>query len=52
MVIHLPREAEHGIFEKIVSDRRHISHVTRLREKEELQKMKPFLREGYEYSVS
>jgi hypothetical protein len=52
LAIHLPRAAKHELFEKVVSDRRHVSHVARLREIRELESMKPFLREAYEYSVT
>jgi hypothetical protein len=37
---------------KVGSDRRHVTHVAKLRAMEELEAMKPFLREAYEHSVS
>lgn len=52
LVIHLPRRAEHALFEKVVSDRRHVSHVVKVRQTRELGEMKPFLREAYESSLS
>lgn len=52
LVIHLPRKAEHKLFIKVASDRRHVSHVAKLRAMEELESMKPFLREAYEHSIS
>jgi predicted transport protein len=52
LAIHLPRRARHRLFIKVGSDRRHVSHVARLRAVEELEAMKPFLREAYEYSLS
>lgn len=52
LAIHLPRKAEHAMFEKVVSDGRQVSHVARLREKESLEVMKPFLSEAYQHSVS
>jgi hypothetical protein len=52
LAIHLPRKAEHKLFLKSVSDRRHVTHVAKLRAMGELQSMKPFLREAYEHSIS
>lgn len=52
LAIHLPRKAEHKLFMKVGSDRRHVTHVAKLRAMEELEAMKPFLREAYEHSVS
>jgi predicted transport protein len=52
LVIHLSRHAQHALFEKIVSDRRHVSHVVKLRDRRELQEMKPLLREAYQHSLS
>jgi len=44
LAIHLPRTEEHKLFVKVGVDRRHVTHVTKLRSLEELQAMKPFLR--------
>jgi len=52
LAIHLPREAKHALFIKIASDRKHVSHVAKLHDLVELETMKPFLREAYEYSIS
>jgi len=52
LVIHLPRQAEHPLFEKVVSDTRHVSHVVKLRGSPELQAMEPFLREAYRHSLA
>jgi hypothetical protein len=52
LAIHLPKKAEHKLFIKSVSDRKHVTHVAKLRTMEELHSMKVFLREAYEYSVS
>jgi predicted transport protein len=52
LVIHLSRRVEHVLFEKIVADRRQISHVVKLHDARELQEMKPILREAYQRSVS
>jgi hypothetical protein len=52
LAIHLPRKAEHQLFMKVAADRRHVTHVAKLRVVEELELMKPFLREAYEYSIS
>ena len=52
LAIHLSRKAEHRLFMKVGSDRRHVTHVAKLRAIEELESMKPFLREAYEHSIS
>ncbi len=52
LAIHLPRTAEHKLFIEVGSDRRHVTHVAKLRAMEELESMKPFLREAYEHSIS
>ena len=52
LAIHLPRKAEHKLFMKVGSDRRHVTHVAKLRAIEELESMKPFLREAFEHSIS
>jgi predicted transport protein len=52
LAIHLPRKAEHKLFIKVGSDRRHVTHVAKLHAIEELESMKPFLREAYEHSLS
>lgn len=52
LAVHLSREAKNPLFMKIVSDRKHVTHVAKLRHMEELESMKPFLREAYEKSVA
>jgi len=52
LVIHLSRRAQHTLFEKVVSDRRQVSHVVKLRDKRGLDEMKPLLREAYLHSMS
>jgi predicted transport protein len=52
IAIHLSRKAENKLFVKVGSDRRQVTHVAKLHDMEELEAMKPFLREAYEYSIS
>ena len=52
LAIHLSRRVENKLFIKIGSDRRQVTHVAKLHDLEELEIMKPFLREAYEYSTS
>jgi hypothetical protein len=52
LAIHLPRKAEHQLFMKVAADRKHVTHVAKLRAVEELELMKPFLREAYAHSLS
>jgi predicted transport protein len=50
LAIHLSHKAKHSLFEKIVADRRHVTHVAKLRRQADFEDMKPFLREAYEFS--
>ena len=52
LAIHLPQKAENKLFMKVGADRRHVTHVAKLRVVEELELMKPFLRKAYEHSIS
>ena len=52
LAVHLPREAEHPLFIKIGADRKQVTHVAKLHDLDEVESMKPFLREAYEYSIS
>lgn len=52
LAVHLGRKAEHKLFIKVVTDRKHVTHVAKLHVKEELEAMKSFLREAYEHSIS
>jgi predicted transport protein len=52
LAIHLSRQVDHRLFVKIASDRRKVTHVAKLHDMEELNAMKPFLREAYENSIS
>jgi hypothetical protein len=52
LAIHLPRKAEHELFIKIGVDRKHVTHVAKLRTVNELESIKHFLREAYESSIS
>jgi predicted transport protein len=52
LAIHLARKAEHKLFFKVVSDRKQVTHVAKLHDRQELESMEPFLREAYEHSIS
>lgn len=52
LAIHLPRKAEHTLFIKVGADRKQVTHVAKVHDLQELDAMKPFLREAYEYSIS
>ena len=52
LAIHLSRRAKHDLFEKVGAGRRQVTHIVKLRTPKELEAMKPFLREAYEFSVS
>jgi predicted transport protein len=48
LAIHLSREVKHELFTKVAVDRKQVTHVAKLRDLDELEAMKPFLREAYE----
>lgn len=52
LAIHLSRKADHRLFTKVAADRRQVTHVAKIHDMEELDALKPFLREAYEYSIS
>ena len=52
LAIHLPREVTHPLFIKVAPDRKHVTHVAKIRSKEEFETLKPFLREAYEFSIA
>jgi hypothetical protein len=52
LAIHLSREVKHPLFIKVASDRKQVTHVAKLKGMDELEAMKPFLREAYEFSIS
>ena len=52
LAIHLPRKVDHPLFTKVGADRKRVTHVAKIHHMQELNAMKPFLREAYEYSIS
>jgi Domain of unknown function (DUF5655) len=52
LAIHLSRRAENKLFIKIGTNRKQVTHVAMIRDIEELEAMKLFLREAYENSTS
>jgi hypothetical protein len=52
LAVHLSREVKHPLFIKTAADRKQVTHVAKLRAVAEVEAMKPFLREAYEFSVS
>ena len=52
LAVHLSREAKNRLFFKIGSDRKHVTHVAKLHTMDDLETMKPFLREAYQFSIS
>lgn len=52
LAIHLSREAKNPLFMKIAPYRKQVTHVAKLHTMGELETIKPYLREAYEYSVS
>ena len=52
LAIHLPRKVDHPLFTKVGADRKQVTHVAKIHHMQELNAMKPFLREAYEYSIS
>jgi len=52
LAIHLPKKMNSPLFIKVVADRRHVTHVAKIQSGKEFNKLKPFLREAYEFSVA
>jgi predicted transport protein len=52
LAIHLPRQLAHELFVKVVADRRHVTHVVKLQSVKQVQAVKAFLREAYDFSIS
>jgi predicted transport protein len=52
LAIHLPRKARHPLFIKVAADRKHVTHVAKIRSREEFETLKPLLRDAYEFSIA
>jgi predicted transport protein len=52
LAIHLSRKVDSTAFTKVASHGKHVTHVVILRDVKELDAMKPFLSEAYEFSIS
>jgi predicted transport protein len=53
VAIHLSRQVKNDeLFVKVVSDRRHVTHVAKVTTPEELEALKPFLRQAYADSLA
>lgn len=51
MAVHLGRKVDVPIFFKVATDRRFVTHVAKLKTREEFEQMKPLLKEAYEFSM-
>ena len=52
IVIHLNRRVKDQIFFKIGADRKHVTHVAKLRDEKDLSLVKSYLQEAYALSIS
>lgn len=52
VAVHLGRRVKHPMFFKVAADRKHITHVAKLRTREEFDVLRPLLREAYDFSLS
>lgn len=50
--VHLARRVEHPLFIKAAADRGKVTHVAKLRRREDFIVLRPYLREAYEASLS
>jgi predicted transport protein len=50
LAIHLARKVDSELFIKVVADQRHVTHVAKLHEVDELEALRPLLREAYDFS--
>jgi hypothetical protein len=51
VAVHLGRKVDAPIFSKVGANRRFVTHVAKLKTKEEFEQMKPFLKEAYRFSM-
>jgi predicted transport protein len=51
LAVHLPRQIEHALIIKVVSDGRRVTHVAKLHNEQQLAAFKPHLREAYKFSL-
>lgn len=52
VAVHLGRKIDNPIFVKVGSDGRTVSHVAKLRTRKDLEVIKPYLKEAYEFSLT
>lgn len=52
LAIHLGRQVDHALFIKVVADRKQVTHVAKLRSMQDLEAMKPLVREAHAHSLS
>ncbi len=52
VAVHLGRKVDAPIFFKVGANRRFVSHVAKLKTKEEFEQLKPFLKEAYRFSLA
>jgi hypothetical protein len=52
LAIHLSREATHPLFTKVGADRKHVTHVAKVRNEAEFEALKPLLLEAYDFSIT
>jgi len=51
LAVHLGRKVDAPFFFKVVADHRFVTHVAKLKAKEDFEPMKPFLQEAYGFSM-
>jgi len=51
LAIHLPQKVDSELFIKVVADRRHVTHVVKLRDASALKALMPLLKQAYEHSL-
>ena len=51
IAIHLEREVEHPLFFKVAADPRHVTHVAKVYKEKELDELKPYIQEAYDFSL-
>lgn len=52
VAVHLARRVELPIFFKVGMDRKRVTHVAEMRSRADFARLKPYLREAYEFSLS
>jgi hypothetical protein len=52
IAVHLKREVKAAMFIKVVHDEKGVTHVAKLKNRQDVERIEPYLKEAYEYSLA